>query len=101
MSTPFLVSIEQLINAGLSTHDATAVCNAIASLSSEQRHNPALIWHHITTSVLRPEHPFPVHQLLARAVFGVDNPHPPLWTPTDVASTNLARFMRFGYKVRS
>ena len=56
------------------------------------------LWQLLATHVLRPAHPFAVHQLLARAVFG-GQPHPTLWTPTDVASTNLARFMRSGYTV--
>lgn len=57
------------------------------------------LWHLLTTRVLRPTHPFAVHQLLARAVFG-DDPHPPLWTPSSVEHTNLARFMRGAYAVR-
>ena len=60
----------------------------------------AQLWRRVSKDVLRPEHPFALHDLLFAATFegwdaDADGP-PPVWVPTPegAAATNAARFMR-------
>ncbi len=104
---PSSISADQLVATGLPADQADAVLRTILSLYRET-HAPSIptedttqsLWRLLSTRVLRPEHPFPLHRLLARWVYGNDL-HPPLWFPTpDVAAaTNVARFMQHKYKV--
>mmetsp|Transcript_9824 Transcript_9824/g.29561 ORF Transcript_9824/g.29561 Transcript_9824/m.29561 type:complete len:287 (-) Transcript_9824:1375-2235(-) len=76
---------------------AAGINNCLASTSG---HQPApLVWQALTESVLTPEQPFKLHQLLLSIVSehwdAVRQGPMPLWIPTtkSVQETNLARFM--------
>lgn len=109
---PSSISVDQLVATGLPADKAHALFNTLQTLYREIHSNntgntppnppPAhALWRVLSTRVLRPEHPFSLHRLLAHWTYGSDL-HPPLWVPTPevAATTNVARFMQHTYKVR-
>lgn len=59
-----LVKAEHLVNAGLSPPEAGVFYDQLQAILSEARESKPRIWQRISQELLRPEHPFPLHQLM-------------------------------------
>ena len=81
---------KELIAAGLDSDEAR---RTLAILQSEKSHEAR--WMEIAKTVLRPEHPFEVHQLLFRGAYAdwdeSQNGPPPCWIPSpeDIDDSNV------------
>ena len=84
------MAAQELIEAGLDSDDAHRIEKILQSEAS-----PPNRWMHLAKSILRPEHPFELHQLLHRLCFADWNEQekgpPPCWVPTarDIETSNL------------
>lgn len=91
------LSLEQIVSSGLKKDAAAAMLPQIHQwLSSLPARD---CWQHLTQYILKPNHPFPLHQLLYETTFfdweesqGV----PPAWFPThqQIQDTHIAALMR-------
>ncbi len=91
-----LVDAEQLVHSGLSRTEAWEMAAAVNRSLSES--TPLDSWQEISTRLLKPDHPFPVHEYLHRVVFADYDSHQgpaPAWIPPAgfCATTNLGRLM--------
>jgi acetyl-CoA synthetase len=98
MTAQLSLSLEQLVDRGVTSHRAGKIvsqinqgCSAIAAIDC---------WQHLTQHVLKPDDPFPLHQLLYETTFAewdtMQQGPPPAWVPTDeqIQATHIAAFMR-------
>lgn len=94
-----LVDTEHLLKAGLSSREADVFHDQLQSILSEGRQSMPRIWQRISQELLRPEHPFPLHQLMYFSTYrDWDSAAlgPPLsWIPTSefARQTNLGRLL--------
>ena len=91
-----LVDVERLVHSGLSRTEAREMASTVNRLLSES--TPLDSWQEISTRLLKPDHPFPVHEYLHRVVFADYDSHQgpaPAWIPPAgfCATTNLGRLM--------
>ncbi len=86
---------DRLIECGLKAPEAERFAAEVQRVSGAQ--DAAKVWQWITRHLLRPEHPFGVHQYLHAAVFvdwdGANGPAP-AWFPEGTDSSNIAWLMR-------
>lgn len=91
------LSREQLIHCGLEAHTATewqvTINRWLASLS------PPVCWQHLSQTLLKPDHPFALHQLLHQVTFAdwqETQGSVPAWFPTEeqIQSTHIAELMQ-------
>jgi acetyl-CoA synthetase len=96
------LSLEQLVCCGL---DETAVAkllqqiNSLVKLSFADSASSIECWQHCAREILKPDHPFALHQLLYKTVYAdwdSDLGPPPVWSPSfdQIQSTNIAALMR-------
>ena len=92
-----MLTSEQLIAYGLEKAEALKIAETVNRLMSTQA--PTDCWREISRYILRPEHPFALHQLLYDTVYAdfdhvTDGP-PPAWFPTneDITEANITRLM--------
>lgn len=92
-----MLTSEQLIACGLEKAEALKIAETVNRLMSTQA--PTACWREISRHILRPEHPFALHQLLYDTVYAdfdhaTDGP-PPAWFPTDedLAEANITSLM--------
>jgi acetyl-CoA synthetase len=93
------LSLPQMAACGI---DATEVITAfpLPQINRWLAELPAIAcWQQLTQNLLKPTHPFALHQLLYETVFSdwdTSQGPPPIWIPSDtqIASTNLAALMR-------
>uniref|UniRef100_A0A7I4DQI2 AMP-dependent synthetase/ligase domain-containing protein n=1 Tax=Physcomitrium patens TaxID=3218 RepID=A0A7I4DQI2_PHYPA len=94
-----LVSEAHLVKAGLSREDAGVFFAQLQAIVTQERRSQSNIWQRISKELLRPWHPFPLHQLLYYSSYGdwdVSTRGPPLgWIPTpEIArQSNLGRIL--------
>ncbi len=91
------VSLEKILKCGVNQTIAHALLSEInhclASLS------PVDCWQYFSREVLKPNHPFPLHELLYQTVFAdwdSSQGAPPVWLPDDeqIEATNIAALMK-------
>ena len=92
-----MLTSEQLIACGLEKAEALKIAETVNRLMSTQA--PTDCWREISRYILRPEHPFALHQLLYDTVYAdfdhaTDGP-PPAWFPTneDTTEANITALM--------
>src|SRR5919199_57173 len=87
------VSLEQILACGVDKDTAAVIVPQInqwlSSLSAWE------CWQHLTQHILKPEHPFPLHQFLYETTFSdwhINQGLPPAWFPTDeqIQATHIA-----------
>jgi acetyl-CoA synthetase len=87
------VSLEQILACGVDKDTAAVIVPQInqwlSSLSAWE------CWQHLTQHILKPEHPFPLHQLLYETTFSdwdTSQGLPPAWFPSDeqIQATHIA-----------
>ncbi|KAG0616880.1 hypothetical protein M758_5G148600 [Ceratodon purpureus] len=94
-----LVNTEHLLKAGMSPPEAGVFYNQLQSILSEGGKSKPSIWQRISQVILRPEHPFPLHQLMYYSIYrdwDTAKLGPPLaWIPTPefARETNLGRLL--------
>ena len=92
--TPELTA-NALIDRGMERGEAQAFVAAVAGLESSATLEEQ--WRRIAGQLLRPSHPFEVHEYVYAAVFAdwdtVGGP-PPAWFPEEIDSTNIAWLMQ-------
>ena len=91
------LTLEQLAKLGL---EEAAATDLLPQLNQCLRSLPAAAsWQKIARQILRPDHPFQLHEFLYQKVFAAwdwQQGPPPVWSPTQeqVQSSNIARLMR-------
>ena len=89
------LSPETLLECGLPAAEAEKFIAAISSLDVTLK--PTQTWQWITRHLLKPQHPFQLHQYLHRAVFAdwdsAMGPAP-AWIPDQIETTNIAWLMK-------
>lgn len=91
------VSLEQILQSGVAQSTAMAL---LPLINDSLMTLPAVeCWQHLTQQVLKPIHPFSLHQLLYETTFAdweVDQGPPPAWMPSDaqIQTTHIAALMR-------
>ena len=88
---------KQIIACGLEKAQALKIAETVNGLMATQASTAC--WHEISRYILRPEHPFALHQLLYDTVYAdsnrvTDGP-PPAWFPTDtdITEANITDLM--------
>ncbi|KAG0592479.1 hypothetical protein KC19_1G255400 [Ceratodon purpureus] len=95
-----LVTREHLLKAGLLSSEVDFFYDRLQGIVSQSRDSQPTTWQRISQELLRPEHPFPLHQLMYYSSYqGWDTASlgPPLgWIPTpEIArQSNLGRIMK-------
>lgn len=91
------LSLAEIINSGVEASIATAILPQVnqwlASLPA------ADCWQHLTQHILKPSHPFALHELLYQTTFSdwdKSQGFPPAWfpSPEQIQGTNIARLMQ-------
>ncbi|MCP6758517.1 MAG: AMP-binding protein [Fischerella sp. CENA71] len=91
------LSLAEVINSGVEASIATAILPQVnqwlASLPA------ADCWQHLTQHILKPSHPFALHELLYQTTFSdwdKSQGFPPAWFPSteQIQETNIARLMK-------
>ncbi|MFQ4143625.1 AMP-binding protein [Chlorogloeopsis sp. ULAP02] len=91
------LSLEQLLNCGLETNTASAILPRVnqwlVSLSAVE------CWQHLVQYILKPSHPFALHELLYKTTFSdwdISQGQPPAWfpSPEQIQATNIAALMK-------
>lgn len=91
------LSLAEVINSGVEASIATAILpqinQCLASLPA------ADCWQHLTQHILKPSHPFALHELLYQTTFSdwdKSQGFPPAWfpSPEQIQGTNIARLMK-------
>ena len=81
-----LVTREHLLKAGLLSSEVDFFYDRLQGIVSQSRDSQPTTWQRISQELLRPEHPFPLHQLMYYSSYqGWDTASlgPPLgWIPT-------------------
>ena len=88
-------NVDILIKCGLDAPEAERFVAEISDLAVSLE--PTQAWQWITQNLLRPEHPFAVHQYLYRTVFADWDPAmgpAPAWIPERADLSNIAWLMR-------
>lgn len=91
------LSLEQVVTCGLEERIASEMLPQIEQWLSFL---PATIcWQHLTQHLLKPDHPFALHQLLYETTFSdwdTSQGQPPAWFPSDeqIQATNIAALMQ-------
>jgi acetyl-CoA synthetase len=86
----------ELVARGLDAAAAPAMAANVRRALAQDRH---AAWREISRNILRPEHPFALHQFLFEAVHADSKHEPgaaPAWAPTqeEIDATNVGRLMR-------
>lgn len=90
------LSLEQIVNCGVDKDTAITILPQInhwlASLPAAE------CWQHLTQHSIKPDHPFPLHQLLYKITFSdwdTRQGPPPAWFPSQeqIQATNIAALM--------
>ncbi|MDM9379745.1 AMP-binding protein [Chlorogloeopsis sp. ULAP01] len=91
------ISPKQLLNCGLEANIATAILPQVnqwlASLPAVE------CWQHLVQYILKPSHPFALHELLYKTTFcdwDISQGQPPAWFPSQkqIQATNIAALMK-------
>jgi acetyl-CoA synthetase len=91
------LSLEQLLNCGLETNTASAILPQVnhwlVSLPT------ARCWQRLVQYILKPCHPFALHELLYKTTFSdwdINQGQPPAWfpSPEQIQATNIAALMK-------
>ncbi|MDJ0618810.1 MAG: AMP-binding protein [Calothrix sp. MO_192.B10] len=90
------LSLEQIINCGVETSAASTMLPQINQWLSSLA--AADCWQHLTQQILKPNHPFALHELLYNTTFSEwdsSQGPPPAWFPSDkqIQATNIAALM--------
>ena len=89
------LSLEQLTTCGLAKSSATAMRSQINQCLCNRKTSDC--WQCLSKKILKPQHPFSLHELLYKTVFGhVDRDTAIAWIPDrqQIAQTNIAGLMR-------
>ena len=90
------LSLEQIVNCGVNQTIAAAI---LSSINHALASLPALeCWQYLSQEILKPSHPFPLHELLYQTAFAewdVNQGFPPAWIPSQeqIQATNIAALM--------
>ncbi|XP_027191678.1 probable CoA ligase CCL12 isoform X2 [Cicer arietinum] len=90
--------VDDFVKAGLSAAEANLLNQRLLSLSLSSSSDPSDTWRHLVSRrVLKPSHPYPLHQLLYYTIYSSHHSSsPPLyWFPSleQARRTNLGRLM--------
>lgn len=95
-----MISKKPLEHLGLDAEEAERICAHVQAMGvGDPRADPVTNWSRISQSVLRPDHPFAVHEYLCEAVFGnwdeAAGPRP-LWIPSPltIEHSNLRKLQK-------
>ncbi|XP_012572323.1 probable CoA ligase CCL12 [Cicer arietinum] len=92
------LGVDDFVKAGLSAAEANLLNQRLLSLSLSSSSDPCDTWRHLVSRrVLKPSHPYPLHQLLYYTIYSSHHSSsPPLyWFPSleQATRTNLGRLM--------
>ena len=92
-----MLTVEQLIACGLDKAEASEITETVNRIL--ETHAPTACWSEISRDILKPHHPFTLHQLLYETTYANFNRAtygpPPAWFPTDadITEANITRLM--------
>ncbi|BBN13889.1 protein MpACOS20 [Marchantia polymorpha subsp. ruderalis] len=93
------IGLLDLQRTGLSPSESRAFLDQLQKVLNEAGKSPPAIWERISTSLLKIEHPDPLHQLIYNSTYHNWDVHklgpPPVWFPKleEANCTNIGRFM--------
>lgn len=80
------VKEDDIVNAGLAQPDARLFYDQLRNIVAETGHSPTQTWQKISQELLRPEHPYHLHQLMYYSTYRTwdsATQGPPIaWIPT-------------------
>ncbi|KAH9303686.1 hypothetical protein KI387_008090, partial [Taxus chinensis] len=94
------ITVSQIVNSGISSADALTFHEKLQSILKQCGGSRALAWNVISKILLRPDHPFSLHQLMYYGCYAdwdaAKNGPPPAWTPSleNAMSTNIGNLLQ-------